>query len=387
MKALINEVIFDKNDPQKINFFNEHGWVVIKAVFSPQQISSALKQLHEMKQEFAHQLNLTINEYEREISQWRDLWLGGQTFREIVFENGGIHHLAKESMQWLGIRLLHDHIIAKPYNGSNKKIPWHQDSMFWPVDLPGCSTWAPLENIEVDGGCLEVLDKSHLQGCEDPLDFMAEEKSDFDDKLVHIKLPVKAGWTVLLHSLTWHRSSPSRQATSRPVHIALWIHPDTKWRPDLVDWHPLNEFVEANPKFRLEGKRFPVFGIIENIAAPSKDIHHKTFCNVNNISMFNASKKIGDQIAKILNQKGNLYEMLSNEKNREKIITAIVNKRIFSNKKKLRTLLQKLWIDHKSYSIHRARNVYNDTYADWWNVVGRKLEENDLKSSFKIKRW
>ena len=32
--------------------------------------------------------------------------------------------------------------------------------------------------------------------------------------------------------------------------------PDAKWRPDLVDWHPINEHVEAE-LVRLEGKNSP----------------------------------------------------------------------------------------------------------------------------------
>ena len=58
--------------------------------------------------------------------------------------------------EWTGMRLLHDHIIAKPAKRASKKIPLHQDTMFWPVDVPGCSTWTALTDAPIDGGCMEV---------------------------------------------------------------------------------------------------------------------------------------------------------------------------------------------------------------------------------------
>ena len=64
--------------------------------------------------------------------------------------------------------------------------------MFWPVDLPGCSTWTPLED-DRRGRLSEAIDRSHLEGCEQPIDFMAEERWDFPENSVRVKLPVRAG--------------------------------------------------------------------------------------------------------------------------------------------------------------------------------------------------
>ena len=98
---------------------------------------------------------------------------------ELIFEPH-LHSIAQSGMGWNGTRLLHDHLICKPHKGSNKKIPWHQDSMFWPVDTHGCSTWTALKDVTVDDGCLEVIDMSHLEGCETPVDFMAKERRIFN---------------------------------------------------------------------------------------------------------------------------------------------------------------------------------------------------------------
>ena len=42
-------------------------------------------------------------------------------------------------------------------------------------------------------------------------------------------------------------------------------------------------------------------------------------------------------------------------------------------------ILERLYICHAAYVLHKARNVFNATYADWWRLAGeawaRKLEE------------
>ena len=64
-----------------------------------------------------------------------DLWTHGGAFLNLLDNHEQVRGVAQEGMDWSGVRLLHDHIIAKPAGKTNKKIPWHQDSMFWPVDL------------------------------------------------------------------------------------------------------------------------------------------------------------------------------------------------------------------------------------------------------------
>ena len=126
-----------------------------------------------------------------------------------LFFSPVLHQSCWESMGWQGARLLHDHIICKPHKGHNDKIPWHQDSMFWPVDSPGVSSWTPFLDVGLDDGCLQVIDMSHLGGCDSPVDFMAKEKDEFPEDAVQVFLPVSKGDTILIHSLTWHRSSPN----------------------------------------------------------------------------------------------------------------------------------------------------------------------------------
>ncbi len=368
MKTMINQKKFDLQDKSWIDFYTSHGWVVISNTLDVRAVDESLNQWLELKSRYANEMNLSLEDYEQEVSQWRDLWVEGGVFEKLIFEPH-LHSIAQYGMGWNGSRLLHDHLICKPHKGSNKKIPWHQDSMFWPVDTHGCSTWTAFKNVTEADGCLEVIDMSHLEGCETPVDFMAKEREEFPENSLRVKLPIESGSTILLHSLTWHRSSPNLGAHDRPAHLALWVHPDAKWRPDLVDWHPVNEHVESEPKSRLEGKKFPHFGTIDNLVSPQNDIHSGTHRH-SGISMFDASQIIGNQLSLITNSDGGITKILSDKKSIDKIVQQTINAKFSSDENAIRESLQRLRVSYLAYELHKARNVYNDAYANWWSLAG-----------------
>ena len=368
MKTRINTKVFKHNDDKFIDFFNIHGWVIIEDFIPLETISLIKSKFESLKKEKAHELNIDINDYEEEITQWRDLWQQDKVFEDMIFDDHGVHSLARKSMKWSGIKLLHDHLLNKRKDTSSV-FPWHQDSMFWPVDVEGCSVWTPLEDISKDAGCLEVIDSSHLKGCDKPLDFMAEEKNDFHKDTVKILLPIKKGSTLLLHSFTYHRSSPNIEIQNRTAYLTLWVHPDAKWRPDLVDWHPINKHVESKERESLQGEMFPVFGDTIKLTKSAKDIHTGTDYGVG-ISMFNSTDKIKEQFEKILGKTDNLFS----EKNRLIIVERTIECGICKDEKVLQEVLYKMMIAISSYKQDGSRNVFNSSYKKWWTIAGEAWE-------------
>ena len=369
MKTEINNMYFERNDENWKEFFISHGWVVIKNNISRSVAENGIVQWENLKSRYSEEMGLTKKDYEKEVSQWRNLWDSEKgVFQQLVYEPG-LHDLAWESMGWKGSRLLHDHIICKPHKDQNEKIPWHQDSMFWPVNYPGVSSWTPFLDVSVNDGCLEVIDQSHLKGCESPVDFMAKERETFPDGSTRVLLPVSSGDTVLLHSLCWHRSSPNKGTHDRPVHIGLWIHSDSKWRPDLVDWHPINEHAECEPFERLEGKMFPDFGELVELQNQQTDIHGGTI-RENEISMYDASKIVANQMKEISESDDSLTEILSSKSLVEKIVIRTMESGFSNNRKDLITALERLNVSFMAYEKHRARNVYNSAYSNWWQMAG-----------------
>ncbi|CAA6806825.1 MAG: Unknown protein [uncultured Sulfurovum sp.] len=372
MKKVVNTKVFKYKDNKFIDFFNKHGWVVIENFTSIETLESLKSKFNQIKREKAHSQNIPIDDYASEITQWRNLWREDEVFKNMIFNEKGVHSIAQKGMQWSGVKLLHDHVIEK-LNDVTSIFPWHQDSMFWPVDIEGCSVWTPFENVTENGGCLEVIDGSHLNTCDRPLDFMAEEKNDFDISTTKTLLPIKKGSTILLHSLTYHRSSVNKETINRTVYLSLWIHPDAKWRPDLVDWHPINKHVESKEKECLEGKMFPMFGKTVKIKEESKDIHEGTDYGVG-ISMFNASDKIKEQFRNIVGETNNLFS----ERNRHIIISETIRNKFCKDEKLLNKVLYGIMISISSYGHDESRNVYNSSYKKWWEIAGEQWDNYQI---------
>ena len=117
-----------------------------------------------------------------------------------------------------------------------------------------------------------------------------------------------------------------------------------------------------------------MFGTIKESPAPMIDIHAGTIRD-SEISMFDASKIVGRQLSKILDQKGDISTLLTSHDNREVIITRSISAGYCDDRQALSDILQRLWVSFSAYKLHRARNVYNDAYATWWRLVGNQWNE------------
>jgi phytanoyl-CoA hydroxylase len=98
-------------------------------------------------------------------------------------------------------------------------LPWHQDGgEFWGLDRdPVLQIWTGLDDAPEDGGCVEVVDGSHMGGLATPLggvvppNKLAERHADARA----LPLPTRAGEVLLLHNHVWHRSGTSRTGHAR----------------------------------------------------------------------------------------------------------------------------------------------------------------------------
>jgi len=370
---MVNNIKFEKRNPQISTFYKEHGWVVIKNIFNSNEILDINLNYNKLMAEYANQMNISIDDYITEINHWRDLSMKKKSFKSIVFNRENLQQIVRKATEWESIQFLQDQLISKSIK-NNGVVPWHQDSMYWPIDTSFCSSWIPMQEVDKDAGCLEVIDKSHTSGCFEPYDFIQESKDNISIEGDRILLPVKSGEVILLHSLLWHRSSLNYTLPFRKAYIILWMHPTSKWCPELVAWHPINNYIESPPNEYIRGERFPIF---ENVNYKSKHINQiirkRTFNKIDGVTMFDSSK-IGKQFTKILKKKGYLADLLSSRKNREKIIKSAIDDGVCYDKEFLSNSLQKLWICSSAYKNNYSRNVFSTAYSEWWNKVGKIWE-------------
>jgi ectoine hydroxylase-related dioxygenase (phytanoyl-CoA dioxygenase family) len=382
----VNTTEFDGLTDEALTFFRKHGYVAIHSVFSVDELDTSNKVLDIMRRRFADEMKLDIDTYDERICQWRDLWMSEPHFDSFLRDTRMIG-AAQFFMEQPSIQLIHDHVIRKPFSALNDTVPWHQDYPFWPVDTPDAlSTWTPMEDVSENGGCLEVVDGSHKWGVSPPVDFIMDPM-DFSDRDDVIRIPAKRGTMVVLHSLTWHRSNPNQdEGTNRPAHISLWVPAFARYRPDLSDWHPVNDHITVKAGEHLNTDKFPRFGEFDESLAPGpneSDLHSGPVRSEKTMDMFSATPRIAGHIHRIIGDRDagvpirKLSDYLEDEVVRECVFEQSLDAGVLDENQRdwLNGAFDRMLINSSAFVQHRARNVYNDAYAQWWFHVGVKWVE------------
>jgi len=378
-----NHIVFDGLTDESLTYFIEHGYVALSSIFDGPEMDASILALDAMRIRFASEMGLDLATYDDRICQWRDLWMSESHFDAFLRDNRLIN-AAQFFMEQPSIQLIHDHVIRKPHSALNATIPWHQDFPFWPVDTPnGLSTWTPMEDVSEHGGCLEVVDGSHKWGVSPPVDFIMDPM-DFSDRDDIIRIPAKRGTIVLLHSLTWHRTNPNQdEGTNRPAHISLWVPAFARYRPDLSDWHPVNDHITVEAGEYLNTDKFPRFGAFDESCAPGPNegyLHSGPVKSESTMDMFSATPRIAGHIHRIIGEKDagveirRLSDYVDDVTVRDQVFTRSLEEGILDEGQKewLDGIFERMLINSAAFVQHRARNVYNDAYAQWWFHVGVK---------------
>ena len=72
------------------------------------------------------------------------------------------------------------HCMHKPAK-TGKKIPWHQDGTYWPIEPKAtCSVWVAITDVDTSNGCMQFIPKSHKLGI---LPHLQEDKVKDDEEL------------------------------------------------------------------------------------------------------------------------------------------------------------------------------------------------------------
>ena len=72
------------------------------------------------------------------------------------------------------------HCMHKPAK-TGKKIPWHQDGTYWPIEPKAtCSVWVAITDVDTSNGCMQFIPQSHKLGI---LPHLQEDKVKDDEEL------------------------------------------------------------------------------------------------------------------------------------------------------------------------------------------------------------
>jgi ectoine hydroxylase-related dioxygenase (phytanoyl-CoA dioxygenase family) len=351
----------------------EHGYVVVHGMLDAQDRDAIAAGWRVVVAEAAARVGLSSTEFVASFPQNRDLWRKQEHFEKLLFTSCQ-GEVARHFLSVSGVRLFHDHAICKPVSGSGR-IPWHQDSAYWPLDRVGLSLWTPIDDVDDDGGCLEVLDGSHREGAKEPQDFLVAG-SPIDDRDPRIvRLPVRAGDTVVLNGLTWHRSGPNRGARDRLAYLTLWVPATARFVPEHAGWHPTAAHIAVPAGARLDGEWFPLFGTV------AKDdegelVQFPQPTRAAGPSMFTASRDIAEHLRWLLGATEPTLAALLASCSAEHIALRAQERGLIQGEEvaALRDLVDALALQDRVRRESVARDVYLRTAERWWSLIGAKIE-------------
>jgi ectoine hydroxylase-related dioxygenase (phytanoyl-CoA dioxygenase family) len=111
-------------------------------------------------------------------------------------------------------------------------LPWHQDGgKFWGVDRdPQLQIWTALDDTPFEAGAVEVLPDTHRPGLVTPPGgVVPQERVDAQYAAKDIiALPARAGESLLIHNLVWHRSGRNHSGHPRRAITACYMDGTTK---------------------------------------------------------------------------------------------------------------------------------------------------------------
>lgn len=374
MTPRIEDRSFAWRDPGARSFLADHGYVVVHDVLDAAQRRAIIEGWDVVVGEAARQAALSSAEFVGRFPQNRDLWRKHVTFERLLFDTPQ-GDVARRLLGVSGIRLFHDHAICKPVQSSGV-IPWHQDSAYWPLDRVGLSLWTPTDDVDVDGGCLEVVAGSHRDGPAEPQDFLAGRSAVAGDDSRRVLLPVAVGATVVLTGLTWHRSAPNRSRRDRLAYLTLWVPATARFVPEHAGWHPTAAHIAVAPGERLDGDWFPLFGEVPQ-GDEGEAVRFPLPAPSTGPSMFTASRDIAAQIGWLAGRSETALAAIFAACPIDELVVRALSRGVVAGDDavELRDLLGALELQDRVRRASVARDVYLRTVERWWTLVGARIAE------------
>lgn len=204
---------------EHISFFKERGYLVVRNITSPQDLS-ALRRIYERM--FRDETGLADGNYFDLVGTGADVKALPQMTDMVRYEPA-----IRDTMVWKNAEIvarqllgptaayMFDHGILKPPNGPATR--WHQDFAYYDIftRYRSVTFWIPLNDATVENGCMWFVPGSHLRPLltHRPLDNNPKIHAlEIVDQRAHnnvVACPINAGDCTIHHPLTIHGSGPN----------------------------------------------------------------------------------------------------------------------------------------------------------------------------------
>jgi phytanoyl-CoA hydroxylase len=213
---------------EQLEQYDELGYFVVEGLFDPQEVREMLDECESILRGDFGELFKGAAQVDPgstgEIKAERKV--SAVVERSVVFRK----YLLKEALvsrlqDILGpdILLFRDILMLKPALVGSK-MPWHQDSKYWPIEPTAlCSVWTALDPATHENGCMQVIPRSHKMDLLDSRDGGPALDDDQLDLSQAIEVPMEPGSSLFFHSRLLHGSDPNRSEKSRRSFIASFM--------------------------------------------------------------------------------------------------------------------------------------------------------------------
>jgi phytanoyl-CoA hydroxylase len=204
----------------------------------------------------------------RPVWQIVNIWEASPVFERLLFHPVIVKAIS-DMTGFKDLQVWHDQVQYKPA-GQGGATGWHQDAPLWPSIEPmtPVSAWIPMDDADVDNGCMWMVPGSHRWGNQQPhlatqghlrtlAEFPSIRPADPSQQVVARACPVKRCEVHFHHSLTWHGSPENH--SNRPRR-AVAIHYMTSEARFTGRDHPMKQFIEVEvggPMLKA-GSHFPI---------------------------------------------------------------------------------------------------------------------------------
>jgi ectoine hydroxylase-related dioxygenase (phytanoyl-CoA dioxygenase family) len=251
---------------EKIDFYQENGFVQVDNVLSEDELFELRKYLEEAMNSngsLSIQTDKKGGSYYRILNQKVNTWRDHAGMGKYVF-HPRFAKMALELSGENGIRLFHDQALLK-MPGDSKPTPWHQDFPYWPMngkkDTKTLSIWVALDDVDENNGCMMFLPKSHRVGKLKPIDLVnPQDVSEFTKgTIVEDKQPVmvrmRAGSCTFHNGLTFHYAHANKTDRPRRALVMIYMPDETTYNGKP---HPITDGLDLAKDQPLSGGLFPL---------------------------------------------------------------------------------------------------------------------------------
>lgn len=200
---------------REIEFFREHGWIVVEDAIEPDEIEELARRCDEI---LANKEKLAFDwawrkGTPREARAFRivqasptRLWpdLNESRFRQWAIEFAG-------ALMGQPLEFWYDQFLAKPPH-NDQPTYWHQDEGYWGrnLDERGITCWMPFHDVDVSNGCMHFIDGGHRIGIlphRQPEDVASDLLYCEPDESRAVACPLRLGSVTFHHGKTPHMTT------------------------------------------------------------------------------------------------------------------------------------------------------------------------------------